>query len=98
MMRGRKLASRTAEKLVRAMVPEKVHFITRRHPLKGPNHKLTKKVAISTQGRGEMVHGPAPKSLSQRAFSEVAHYYQEGASKTPPSKPLQGPVEPRNHW
>jgi hypothetical protein len=97
-MRGRKLASRTAEKLVRAMVPEKVHFITRRHPLKGPNHKLTKKVAISTQGRGEMVHGPAPKSLSQRAFSEVAHYYQEGASKTPPSKPLQGPVEPRNHW
>ena len=47
--RGGKPVSRGVETSVRAMVPEKVLFITGRHASKGPDHKLTKKVRTITQ-------------------------------------------------
>ena len=61
-MRGRKLASRKAEKPVRVMVPEKVHIHTGRHPQKGPDHKPGKKVPISTLRREGMVLSQALKA------------------------------------
>jgi hypothetical protein len=49
LVRRGKPVSRGVETSVRAMVPEKVHFIPGRHASKGPDHKLTKKVPITTQ-------------------------------------------------